>query len=233
MARAVERRSGHPGARPLEDPGLGHSTFRDSAGETWTRDDGGTSKRKTRRLRIVLVLALLGAALTAGVKYRHQTTRFLDAASSIVSTRRKPAQVRMTFSSDPEGATVDRADGTLLGVTPLVTDVPYRDVATEYVFHKAGYLSKTVPFLRNTPSPLFVVLQSKAEAPSPPPVVPINEVPSVAVDEPSARKSPIPLLRSRHARVKAVVPTPRQAPAAPHPTAKEAGPDDAMDPTER
>src|SRR5436190_19548092 len=139
MARAVQRRSGHPGARPLEDPGLGHSTFRDSAGEMWTRDDGGTSKRKTRRLRIVLVLAVLGAALTAGVKYRHQTTHFLDTASSIVSTRRKPAQVRMTFSSDPEGATVDRADGTLLGVTPLVTDVRYRDVTTEYVFHKAGY----------------------------------------------------------------------------------------------
>ena len=84
------RRASRFDARPLEDPGLGHSTFRDSAGELWTRDDSSGSKPKTHRLRAVLVLGALAGALTAGVKYRHQTTRFLDGAASAV---RGPAEV--------------------------------------------------------------------------------------------------------------------------------------------
>ena len=103
------RRASRSDARPLEDPGLGHSTFRDSAGELWTRDDSSGSKPKTHRLRTVLVLGALAGALTAGVRYRHQTTRFLDGAASAV---RGPAEGRVTFTSNPEDAAVDRADAT-------------------------------------------------------------------------------------------------------------------------
>jgi serine/threonine protein kinase len=165
MARAVGRRATGLDARPLEDPGLGRSTFRDSAGEVWTREDSNPWKSRSRRLRTVLVLAAAASVLMAGVKYRHQTTRFLDGAASIVAAVRRPTTVRVTFQSAPEGAAVDRADGTPLGVTPLVTDVPYSEVPTTYNFHKVGYLTKTITFVRNTPARLFAALQRDAPPP--------------------------------------------------------------------
>jgi hypothetical protein len=243
MARIVPRRASSPEAGPLEDPGLGQSTFRDSAGEVWTREGSSTAKPKIRRIRALLIATGAAGALAAGVKYRHQTTHFLDGAASIASSVRRPAQVRMTFNSDPEGATVDRADGTLLGVTPLVTDVPYRDVATEYIFRKAGYRTRTVAFLRDTPSPLFVVMQQTAGLPSPlptpsptpAPTPTVEEASSAVVDPRPARKRPLPRSSSHVEAVPMPVPVPLPAPvvrSAPPPVAEPGG-DSTMDPTER
>lgn len=94
MVRTRERRASALEARPLEDPGLGQSSFRDSAGEIWTREEGSTSKAKSRRRRKIVLLAVVAVALMAGVRYRHQTTRFLDGAASIAAALRRPAAVQ-------------------------------------------------------------------------------------------------------------------------------------------
>ena len=106
MARTVGpvRRARRPEGGLLEDPGLGQSTFRDSAGEVWTRDDSNGSKPKTHRLRTTLVLGVLASAVTASVRYRHQTTRFLDGAAAAVNG---PAESRVPFNPASEDASVD------------------------------------------------------------------------------------------------------------------------------
>ena len=86
------------------------------------------------------------------------------AAAQVLS---RPATVRLNFNSDPAGATVSRADGTVLGLTPLSIEAPYGDAPTEYVFSKEGHLAKTVALVPNLPSPIFAVLQ--AELPGDPP----------------------------------------------------------------
>jgi serine/threonine protein kinase len=91
MARTRERRANQPDVRPLEDPGLGQSSFRDSAGEIWTREESTTSRANSRRRRTVVLLTVGAIAVVAGIRYRHQTTRFLDGAASIVASLRRPS----------------------------------------------------------------------------------------------------------------------------------------------
>jgi serine/threonine protein kinase len=210
MARRAEGRA------PLEDPGLGQSTFRDSAGEVWTRDDSTTLIARTHHLRTILIVGALAGALTAGVKYRHQTTRFLDGAASMTSAVKKRAAVRVTFDSDPQGAAVDHGDGTALGVTPFSMDLPYSDVATEYSFRKTGYVTKVVPLVRNRPSPLFAGLRKEAPAPPAEPAAPVSELPSVAPDAPPPPKSPAPM-RRRHAETQPALAPPGEGPVATEP----------------
>jgi eukaryotic-like serine/threonine-protein kinase len=168
----------------------GQSTFRDSVGEVWVRGNTLNLIPKTHRMRALLILCAFGAALGAGVKYRHQTTRFLDASSAAVTAAtRNPVQVRVNLSSEPAGATVSRADGTLVGLTPLSTDVPSEDLPLEYIIRKEGYLPKTASILPNGPATLLEVLQRDEPAPPPvdspavaPPIVvpPVVAVPPVA-----------------------------------------------------
>jgi hypothetical protein len=74
--------------------------------------------------------------------------------------------VRVNFNSDSNGATVVRADGTVLGVTPLSTDVPYGNTALAYVIRMDGYHPRTTSIVPNQPSPIFAVLQANEPAPS-------------------------------------------------------------------
>ena len=68
----------------------------------------------------------------------------------------------VTFNSDPNGATVAEADGTVLGVTPLLIEVPYGGTAIEYVIRKEGYVAKVASIVPNVPSPFFAVLEARA-----------------------------------------------------------------------
>jgi hypothetical protein len=57
----------------------------------------------------------------------------------------------------------------VLGVTPLSTEVPYADVATEFLIRKEGFVPKTVAVVPNLPSPIFAVLERMI--PADPPLV--------------------------------------------------------------
>jgi serine/threonine-protein kinase len=122
MARTVgsPRRASRPEGGLLEDPGLGQSTFRDSAGEVWTRGESGISQPKSRRLRAVLVLGTLAGALLAGVKYRHQTTRFLDGASAAV---KGAPEVLVTSGLAPDDGGADVVADTIVD-RPDATEGP-------------------------------------------------------------------------------------------------------------
>jgi hypothetical protein len=83
--------------------------------------------------------------------------------------------VLVTFNSDPNGATVANADGTILGVTPVLTEVPFGDTAIEYVVRKEGYKAKIASIVPNHPSPFFAVLEPRAAlVPPPVPLPPIG-----------------------------------------------------------
>ena len=72
---------------------------------------------------------------------------------------KRPATVRVNFSSDPTGAIVSRSDGAVLGVTPLSVEIPYSDTPVDYRLDKEGYASKVSSFVPNLPSPVFVLLE--------------------------------------------------------------------------
>ncbi|MDB4979801.1 MAG: serine/threonine protein kinase [Myxococcales bacterium] len=132
----------------------GRSTFRESAGQL--EDVPTESIPRTRVGRWLGTAALVGVAalVLSRVGYQRPAARVVAAAQALS----RPATVRLNFGSDPDGATVSRTDGTILGVTPLSVEVPYGDAATEYSFQKEGFVPKTLSIVPNLPAPLFVTL---------------------------------------------------------------------------
>jgi serine/threonine protein kinase len=175
------------GSSPLYVEGLGPapSTFRDSTGEVWVREDEAKDQGGHRGRTALLLGLVLAAAGVVGVKYRNQARTFVAAASAPSN----PATVRVNFSSNPDGASVVRADGTVLGVTPLSADVPYGDKAVEYVIRLDGYVPKVTSIVPNVASPIFALLERDQPAPWVEPVAPASKPASasgVAGDAPSA-----------------------------------------------
>jgi serine/threonine-protein kinase len=146
--------------------GPGRSTLSGAAGEA--AEDVIPRTHHGRRLAL-LALAVGGVVAFASSPAHKAPIARVVAAGRVLS---RPATVRVNFNSDPDGAFVSRTDGTELGLTPLSIEVPYGDAPTEYVFRKAGHLSKTVALVPNLPSPIFAVLPVDGlEDPPVPPVV--------------------------------------------------------------
>ena len=177
---------------------LPESTFVTGAGEiSDPRANAIPRTRYGRKLALAgAVVALVIVYKTAG--YERPLAGVLAAAKSM----RQPATVRLNFGSDPDGATVIRADGVVLGMTPLSTEVPYADEPSEYTVRKPGYVSKSVSIVPNLPSPVFAVLQAM-EPPAPPPVVSSNREPETAPAASAPRSSRRPPIRRT---VRAVLP---------------------------
>jgi serine/threonine protein kinase len=145
----------------VEGVGQTPSLFRDSLGEVWVRED---VPRPSHRGRGALLVALAVAAMSVGAaRFRTRARYYLAMATA----PNNPPFVRVTFKSDPEGATVVRADGTVLGVTPFPSDIPYGDRPIEYVIRINGYVSTTATIVPNSPSPVFALLRKEAPAPEP------------------------------------------------------------------
>jgi len=153
------------------------STLREGIGEV---DADAITIPRTHYGRGVLLAASAAAALfvVMTAAYKRPAARVAAAAEAVSrpATLRlkaaaeafsRPATVRLNFNSDPVGATVVRLDGLVLGVTPLSTEVPYADVAIEYVVQKEGFLSKTVAVVPNLPSPIYAVLERASLADPP------------------------------------------------------------------
>ena len=145
------------------------STLRHGAGEVV--DDAEPEPKRNRGGLLLLGVAALTGVAVASVTVRARANQLLGAAIASVNVRQranqllgaaaappKPATVRVSFSSDPEGAIVARSDGFVLGVTPLSIEVPFSDDAVEYVVHKDGYVSKVTSFVPNLPLPVLTLL---------------------------------------------------------------------------
>lgn len=108
--------------------------------------------------------AALALVVAASAGMRGQATRLFARTAA----PKRPATVRVNFSSDPAGATVSRSDGAVLGVTPLSAEIPYSDKPVDYRLTKEGYNAKVSSFVPNLPSPVFVLLERTEQvAPSP------------------------------------------------------------------
>jgi hypothetical protein len=116
----------------------------------------------------VVIGVLLAGVAAFGMRYWGQARVFVAAAAA----PKRPATVRVNFSSDPDGATVVRADGMVMGVTPLSVDVKFGDVAVPYVIRLDGYVQKTTSVVPNVASPVFALLERDQPAPWVEPVTP-------------------------------------------------------------
>jgi tRNA A-37 threonylcarbamoyl transferase component Bud32 len=123
-------------------------------------------KKRHRGLMLAGAAALAMVAL-ANVGFRRQAARVVAGTPAVAAATvaaPTPATVRVNFSSDPDGATVAGRDGTVLGVTPLSTDLAYSESTVEVLIQKAGYAPKTVAFVPNMPIPVLAVLKKQPAA---------------------------------------------------------------------
>jgi serine/threonine protein kinase len=140
----------------LERPLSGTSTFRQSAGERV--DDGDLRPRRDRSGLFFLGAAAIAAIAVSSAHVRHAAVQLLASAGAGPA---RPSTVRVNFGSDPNGATVYRNDGSVVGVTPLSIEVPYGDVKVDYRLQKDGYAPKVSSFVPNLPQPIFTLLERK------------------------------------------------------------------------
>jgi len=208
MARS-EMSLGPPRADHLAGAAPGASTFRDSIGEVWVRRDQDEPRPSHGARNALLVGLVLAGGVVGAMKYGHEARRFVAAAAA----PSLPATVRVNFNSDPQGASVVRSDGVVLGTTPLSTEVPYGNEATAYVLRLDGYLPKTTAIVPNLPTPLFAVLQAVEHDPSPDPTLAADTPPAGAATSgtpaPTTEKRTMARQARRRPRPEGATPAPR------------------------
>jgi serine/threonine-protein kinase len=118
-------------------------------------------KRRRRNAHSFVGLVALTSLLLA----EGGTLWWLDRRTSTRADERAPATVALSFSSDPDGATVVGPDGAVLGTTPLSIQVARLETPVAYVFQKPGFETKTLSLIPNVPSSLFAAMHAQATGP--------------------------------------------------------------------
>jgi tRNA A-37 threonylcarbamoyl transferase component Bud32 len=180
-------------AGELERPSSGRPALTLIAGGTGAPARAETRPKQNRGRGLLIGMAAFALVGVADLGWHRQVTEVLAAASGP-----RPATVRVNFSSDPDGATVSRRDGSVVGVTPFSTEIPAGDDPVEYVVHKDGYLAKVSAFVPNLPQPIFAVLEREPEAPAEEPAAAETKTAPAPHDRPHAAHRP-------HAKTPAVV----------------------------
>lgn len=118
--------------------------------------------KRNRGGGLLVGLAAFAFMALANLGLRHQTPAVLAAGAA----PKHAATVHVNFSSDPDGATVSRRDGSVVGVTPFSIEIPYGEAPIECVVHKDGYLAKVSAFVPDLSLPVFAVLQKAPDLPA-------------------------------------------------------------------
>jgi serine/threonine protein kinase len=167
------------------------STFRHTAGEVV--DDVELKPKRNRGGLVFLGVASLVGIAVVGMHGRGAGAQLVATAKAAV----RPSTIRVNFSSDPDGATISRTDGSVLGVTPLSIDVPYSDKPTDFRVSKDGYTAKISSIVPNLPLPVFALLEKNAEpAPVAAPAPPVGDPPITVV--PAATRTIATAHATRH-----------------------------------
>jgi serine/threonine protein kinase len=126
--------------------------------------------KRTHHGVLLAGVAALALAVVANFGFRRAPVLVAAATADAAGARaaRNPDTVRVNFSSDPVGATVLRKDGTVIGTTPLSTDVAYSESPVDVVIVKPGFAPKSLSFVPNMPIPVVAVLRKAAPADSHP-----------------------------------------------------------------
>jgi hypothetical protein len=92
-----------------------------------------------------------------------------------------PTASKVSFESDPPGATVVRVDtGKELGTTPFSLNVPFSKEAVEFSFRKTGFEEKTLRIVPEKPEASLLASLVAAKEPEP-----VKEAPKEASKEPT------------------------------------------------
>jgi len=164
LSRAEIRQRRTPAPRPP-------TTFGHGAGQLVSDAslDRIPRHRAGRAVGVVATALVAGAVLAAGLTQRSAIWPAVLAASPPA-----PRTISVSFSSDPNGATVVDATGATLGVTPLSVQMKPTQSPAEYVFQKDGFETKTIALIPNVPSSMFANLE---------PVKPAEEIAPAASPE--------------------------------------------------
>ncbi len=164
----------------VDRPTMGPSTFRHGVGQVLPLSEPPTLAPKSGRK---VVLTIMGGVLLAGMaivmagRSKREPRRPLASVAGTVGqagAASAPSAVRVNFSSDPNGATVTRADdGSELGRTPLSLEIPYSDSTVQFVLRMPGYQDKVMLIVPNLPAPIFATLRPVEK-----PAAPANAFPN-------------------------------------------------------
>jgi eukaryotic-like serine/threonine-protein kinase len=186
MSRADRERASQLGMAATRATGGSPSTFRETVGEILDEVPARSNRGKT-----IAIAAVLAVAAAAGIFVLKTKPEKPASASAPLAAPATPSTVRVSFTSNPAGALVVRADtGKQLGETPLDAEIPYGDAAVEFVFKKEGYDNKVAFVVPNLPAPLFAMLQPAAKAAKSEPVVAVAQ--PAAASNPAASPAPSP-----------------------------------------
>jgi tRNA A-37 threonylcarbamoyl transferase component Bud32 len=142
-------------------------------------------RRMGRAVSSIGLAAFTSLALSAGGTLWWINRR---TAASAPAAELTPRTIALSFSSDPDGATVVGPDGAVLGTTPLSIQIARLETPVAYVFEKAGFERKTMSLIPNVPSSVFAAMQAL----EPPPA---DDPPTTA-----ARSPPVTSERERRGR---------------------------------
>jgi serine/threonine protein kinase len=148
LSRAEIRQRRTPAPRPPTTLGHGAGQLASDASL-----DRVPRHRGARVVGVVATALVAAAVLAAGLTHR-------GGPSVLAASALAPRTISVSFSSDPDGATVVDPTGKALGVTPLSIQVTATQSPAEYVFKKNGFETKSIALIPNVPSSMFANLEA-------------------------------------------------------------------------
>jgi serine/threonine protein kinase len=152
------------------------STFRHGVGELLDDELAVPRSRKGLVVGVVLAVAVAGAGAFFLMKKSGDDARWAGVEqralppAPVAAVPAAPQKVKISFASDPAGATVVRKDtGEPLGKTPLEVELPLGKRSVTFVLKKDEYEPKEMPVVPEQ-AERFTVSLVKTAAPPPPSV---------------------------------------------------------------
>jgi serine/threonine-protein kinase len=171
-------------------PPATRTTLQQSVGVIQAGSELDLVPRRTGRRAVLTALAVAGLAAVVVLGRAGGGAAGSDSSATSAARGPLPAAVatraetvRVTFGSDPHGASVVGPDGRVLGATPLSIELASSDAAVEYTFTKPGYMAKKLSLIPNVSSPVFAVMQSER---------PVASTPVPRAPKPHAHKTATP-----------------------------------------
>jgi tRNA A-37 threonylcarbamoyl transferase component Bud32 len=195
---------------PDADPNAGTvpvpTTFGEAAGELTPAPDDDIFAMERKPRRTGLILGALGAFIAAGLA-AYLITKPPSSDSPPAATVTPPptqpakppvvpARIRLTFKSDPAGATVVRKDtNEQLGVTPFVAELTAGHTPVDFLFKKDAYRERTESYIPRESGKISVALLAN---PPPPPERPAARADTKSEAGPKHNVRRRPPAASRH-----------------------------------
>jgi serine/threonine protein kinase len=153
------------------------STFRHGVGELLDEELTLPKSRKGLVVGVILAAAAAGGGAFFLMKPAPAPAPQVDLVTPkpapVPALPAAPTKVKLSFTSEPVGATVIRRDtNRTLGKTPLSIEMPFAKEAITFVFKKDDYEDKEMPLVPQESAHLTVSLARRLPPPTPPVAAP-------------------------------------------------------------